>query len=149
MTSRIITIKNIPCKEKKRNNYQIKKIYSEVPEVFESKNTWPIFCDLDCYICTCPINSTPLFIPIYIDEQKIYRGSNPVICSPNCGIILCNNDTNSIDYLRELCYRIIGKKLGIINPSNDKIIITNYGGTISKERYSSNLRQNNEFFQAL
>jgi hypothetical protein len=144
--SKLITIKNIPRKKKEWDNCIYDKIYTEVPEVYTDNNSWPTYCNLDCYNCTCTINSIPIFVPINVSNANIFRGSNPVVCSPNCATILCAENNLLLEYLRELCKRIKGKDIGIINPSSDKSVIKNYGGTITKEQYQEQLRANNVFF---
>jgi hypothetical protein len=142
----LITLRGIPLKNRLADNNTYEKNYTVLPEIFESKESWPSFCNLDCYHCTCTINRTPLFVPVCIDGDKIYRGTNPPVCSPGCGVVLCAGNSTLIEYLRELCFRLSGKKLSIMFPSSDKSVLKNFGGRFTKEQYQEQLMTNNEFF---
>lgn len=156
---RLIEIRGVPIKQKNTDIAQIitpkAKVYTEIPEIYIDNNTWPKYCNINCYNCTCEIASVPFFIPKSIIGEKIYKCNGPVFCSPNCATCEIDKikDMNTRDlkreYLKILFYRITGKMIDIFNPAKDKLELDEYGGSKSKQEYQQELKSNNALIFSL
>lgn len=135
----MINIKGIP---RSNRNVQFvvheEKKYTEIPEVYNTKEQWIKKCNLNCYHCTCKFSHIPIFNPVSKDENGFYRGSGPIYCSPFCSVMYCE-DISQISMLRNLIYTMTKIKFLLINPSDDRSVLRNFGGWLTKKEYQEKL----------
>jgi hypothetical protein len=147
----ILTIRGIPVAD---NSFVVnnEEEYTKIPERYG--DDWPKKCNLLCCSCTCNIQGVPLFIPTVEFDGTINRFSTKVFCLPSCvvdGIFTLDIDHDLyIQYLRKLLFKITGKYFYELNRSEDKSIMQQFGGIITKKQYQErNADLNREYLQTV
>jgi len=157
--SYIVSIYRIPISEqelliKKTSNFNKQGNYVDInyddydklPTKFKSLEKWPEFCNLKCFNCGCVTKRRPLFLPVMKNiEGSFIRGSNPIVCSKNCGLFQINLRYDDL-YIRrqitelfnDLVISITGLDIDVL-PADDPICLTKYGGMVTDNSYQNTL----------
>jgi hypothetical protein len=152
----ILSIRNVPNNTRRIINSVDEFTY--VPEKFTTADQWPIFCNLNCYNCTNPIQGLPLFIPADVNNDEsipIERLNKTLYCSPSCvAKVISGMSTNDREYLmrllRLLIYRITGVFMQMIEPADDRSVMNVYGGNKTRKEYQDKIYlMNREYFESL
>lgn len=152
----LLTLRNIPIiKSKTVSIYEPEKEkkYDRLPDQYNSK-TWPKRTNIFCYICTNQTKRIPLIVPSSIGaDGTIYRGGNPMVCSPSCGmswILSKARDDQEVrrytHHFKFLIKTITGYNIDIIQRSMDKSEMNRYGGPLTQQQYEREIIAMNEPF---
>jgi hypothetical protein len=115
-------------------------IYSKIPNVFKSFDTWVKQTNLKCWCCDFTFDTMPIFIPIYMHANtcnSIEMGTKGNFCSFNCACsyIIQHNMDDFYTYLIHLYKYFTGKKIYQIIPSPPKTNMIKYGGWLTDIEY--------------
>lgn len=145
MSQSILSISGIPRKEKVLYNFNtIEDKYTKIPEIFISKDTWPKSCNQRCYNCFSQIDKIPLFVPISIENKEIFKGNRPVVCCRLCLYSQYRDGKHSVtelSFIRELLFRITGKKETIMEFAPDRSLKKIFCGYQTDQEYQEQLRK--------
>jgi len=134
--------------EKEQENYNK---YEKLPPFFKNYSSWVKSCDLHCWYCTLPFNSTPIFIPTIIEPVILKKNDEYNITT--YGVFCCFNDaynfiyksldinySDKIEYIHKLNYLyklFYGKNFkGVVNYINP-LMLEKYGGKLTEEEYNN------------
>jgi hypothetical protein len=150
----LLTLRNIPIPRTKAAllyEPDKEKKYDRLPDIYCAK-TWPKRTNIHCYMCTNQTRRIPLIVPSTINaDGSIYRGGNPMVCSPTCGmnwILSKARDDQEIrryiHYFKIFIKNITGCTLDVIHRSMDKLEMNKYGGTLTQHEYEREIIAINE-----
>lgn len=122
--------------------------YEKIPRYFTSVRDWKKSTNLSCVNCTLTIGNIP--VPVCLNSEYHNNGKNMrylvscLFCSFNCAYAhICTNYINDpnknkyINILKEIYYLFYSKRISVIQPSPNKLILKHYGGSFTPKEYEA------------
>jgi hypothetical protein len=136
-----ITIRNISLSHLTQQYHNDEPTYTAIPS-FYSPDSWPIYMVQPCYSCTIITKRKPFFAPTCYTQDKYYRGTNPVVCSPMCAVqyiyslrISDSERKKMLSLMSGLLREMTGVVVNVIHASDDRAVLRKYGGSFTENAY--------------
>ncbi len=121
--------------------------FCKIPDIFTCVEKWPRRTNLLCWFCSHSFDTTPVFVPEYINVVKKERriGVRGNFCSWNCAAAYIDatfdRDRWEKHNLLISLYEIMeGKSVTTIIPSAPRTSLKCYGGAMEKHEYVKKIK---------
>jgi hypothetical protein len=116
-----------------------------LPQFYTGMKDWPSSTNIRCWRCARQFTGIPRFVPSHIDADTHRMGVRGVMCSFSCaaayiGIAYIKQEAwDAHQRLLELYFKLTGKIIAYIPPSEEPTCMKMFGGSFTASQYEDRL----------